>query len=44
MTTIMFGATEAFYHKDKRKAIEIIVERKASKKPEEQSSEEPKNK
>jgi hypothetical protein len=44
MTTIMYGATDAFYNKDQKKAIEIIVELKAGKKLEEQNSEEPKNK
>jgi hypothetical protein len=44
MTTIMYGATDAFYHKDKKKAIEVIVEQKAGKRLEEQSSEDPENK
>ena len=40
-STILFGATHEFYDKDKKAAIEIMVEQKAGKKMEEQSSGEP---
>ncbi len=40
-STVLFGATHEFYDKDKKAAIEIMVEEKAGKKMEEQSSEEP---
>ena len=43
-STALFGATHEFYDKDKKAAIEIMVEQKAGKKMEEQSSEEPKDK
>jgi len=43
-STALFGATHEFYDKDKKAAIEIMVEQKAGKKMEEQSSEEPKSK
>ena len=43
-STALFGATHEFYDKDKKAAIEIMVEQKAGKKMEEQSSEEPKEK
>ena len=43
-STVLFGATHEFYDKDKKEAIEIMVEQKAGKKMEEQSSEEPKDK
>jgi len=43
-STVLFGATHEFYDKDKKAAIEIMVEQKAGKKMEEQSSEEPKDK
>ena len=42
--TIMFGATDLFYDKDQKRAIEVVVEQKAGKKMEEQSSGEPKEK
>ena len=42
MVTTMFAATYEFLNKDKRQAVEIIVEAKANKKMEEQSSDEPK--
>jgi hypothetical protein len=38
ITTTFFAATYEFYHKEKRAAIEHIVEVKAHKKMEEQSS------
>lgn len=41
LTTSMFGATDAFYHREKKNAIEVIIERKAGKKMKEQESEEP---
>ena len=44
LTTMMFGATYEFLNKDKREAVEQIVEVKASKKMEEQSTNEPKDK
>ena len=40
-STLLFGATHEFYDKDKKAAIEIMVEQKAGKKMEEQSSDEP---
>ena len=43
-STVLFGATHEFYDKDKKAAIEIIVEQKAGKKMEEQSSSEPERK
>ena len=44
LTTTMFAATYEFLNKDKREAVEGIVETKAHKKMEEQSSDEPKEK
>ncbi len=41
MTTTMLGATDAFYDREKKNAAEVIVERHAGKKMEEQDSEEP---
>ena len=41
LTTIMFASTYEFYNKDKRAAIEQIVEVNANKKMEEQSSDKP---
>ncbi|MFQ6092435.1 MAG: hypothetical protein ACE5OR_07100 [bacterium] len=41
MATVTLGATGAFYHSDKKKTVEVIVERNAGKKMEEQSSSEP---
>jgi len=38
MTTTMFASTYEFLNKDKRKAAEEIVEMKANKKPEEEST------
>jgi len=32
MTTLMYGATDEFYNKEKKKAIEYVVEQKAGKK------------
>ena len=43
-STVLFGATHEFYDKDKKAAIEIMVEQKAGKKMEEQSSGEPEKK
>ncbi len=43
IATTMFAATYEFYNKDKKKAIEMMVEQKAHKKMEEQSSEDPLN-
>lgn len=43
MPVTFYGATDAFMDTDKRKAAETIVEERAGKKMEEQSSEEPKN-
>ena len=40
-STVLFGATREFYDKDKKAAIEIMVEQKAGKMMEEQSSGEP---
>ena len=40
-STVLFGTTHEFYDKDKKAAIEIMVEQKAGKKMEEQSSAEP---
>lgn len=38
LTTFMLGATDAFYNKDKKKAVDEIVEQKADKKLVEQDS------
>lgn len=38
MTTIAMGATDEFLNKDQSKAVEVIVERNAGKKLEEQES------
>ena len=38
MTTLMHGAVDGFYNKDKKKAIEYTTEQKAGKKMKEQSS------
>ncbi|MFC2135218.1 hypothetical protein ACFLTH_11425 [Bacteroidota bacterium] len=38
LTHIMYGATDEFYTKDKKRAIEIMMEQKAGKKMEEQES------
>ena len=38
MTTLMHGASDGFYNKDKKKAIEYTTEQKAGKKMSEQSS------
>ena len=40
-STVLFGATHEFYDKDKKAAVEIMVEQKSGKKMEEQSSGEP---
>lgn len=39
MLTTMTGATDAFYNREKKKSIEILVEQKSGKKLEEQASE-----
>ena len=44
MTTVSLGATDAFYHKEKKETMAEIVNRKADKKLEEKESDEPKNK
>lgn len=44
MASVAFGATYEFYNKEKKKAIEMIVERNAHKKMDEQSSQDPKKK
>ncbi len=41
LTTTMFAATYEFLNKDKREAVEVIVETKANKKMEEQSFDKP---
>lgn len=41
LTTTMFAATYEFLNKDKREAVKEIVEMKANKKMEEESSDEP---
>jgi hypothetical protein len=41
MFMVASGATDAFYDKDKEKAIEMIVEKNADKKMDEQSSGDP---
>jgi hypothetical protein len=38
LTTLMHGASDGFYNKDKKKAIEYTTEQKAGKKMSEQSS------
>jgi len=43
MTTTMLASTYEFLNKDKRESIEEIVELKANKKMEEESSDKPKN-
>jgi hypothetical protein len=37
-TTLMYGATDEFYNKDKKKAIEQVIEQKAGKKMTEDTS------
>jgi hypothetical protein len=37
-STTMYGTTDMFYDKDKRRGIEMVVEQKANKKLEEQKS------
>ena len=41
MTTVTLGATDAFYHRDKKKAVEVIMNKNVSKITEEQSSSDP---
>jgi hypothetical protein len=41
MFMVASGATDAFYDRDKEKAIEMIVEKNANKKMDEQSSGDP---
>lgn len=43
MTTTVHGSLDAFYNKDKKKAVEMVVEKQAHKKLDEQSSSYPKN-
>jgi len=38
MTSVLFGATDAFYNRDQRKAIIELVEQKNDKKRKEQKS------
>ncbi len=38
MTSVLFGATDAFYNRDQRKAIIQIVEQKSDKKKKEQET------
>ena len=38
MTTVSLGATDAFYHKEKKEIMAEIVNRKANKKVEEQET------
>ena len=38
---VMLGATDAFYNKDHKKAIEVVVNKDAGKKLEEQNSGDP---
>ncbi len=38
MTTTVHGALDSFYNKDKKKAVEMVVEQQADKKLEEQSA------
>ena len=38
MTTTMHGALDSFYNKEKKDAVEMVVEKQAGKKMEEQSS------
>ena len=40
MATTLTGAADAFYNKEKKKAMEIIVEQKAGKRMQEQAFEE----
>jgi len=44
LTTRMLGATDLFYDREKKNAVAQIVEMKAGKKQEEQSTEDPKDK
>lgn len=44
MATVMLGATHELQCEDKKKAIEVIVERNAGQKTEEQDTSEPKDK
>ncbi len=43
MTTIVHGSLDSFYNKDKKKAVEMVVEKQSGKKLEEQSSSDGKN-
>lgn len=38
LTSVMYGATDAFYNRDKRKAIEVVVNKHSNKKQNEQES------
>lgn len=41
MTTTMHGAVDAFYNNEKKEAVEMVVEKQAGKKMDEQASGEP---
>jgi hypothetical protein len=41
LTTVVLGATDEFYHKDRKKAVEMIVDQNAGKKMEDQASSDP---
>jgi len=41
LTTNMLGSTYLFYDKERKKAVDVILEKKAGKKMEEPGSEEP---
>ena len=43
LTTTMFGSTYEFLNKDRREAVEEIVQMKANKKMEEEASDKPKD-
>jgi len=44
MTTTVHGSLDAFYNKDKKKAVEMVIEKRSGKKLEEQSSSDDKDK
>ena len=44
MLSVTSGATDAFYNRDKKEAVKMIVEKNAHKKMDEQSSTDPSNK
>ncbi|NIA31920.1 MAG: hypothetical protein GWP06_18670 [Actinobacteria bacterium] len=43
MTSVLFGATDAFYNREQRKAVIEVVEQKSDKKRKEQESGDDKN-